>query len=136
MRFTKKTQYGIMFALYLARTERSGTRQAAEALAVSPTFLEHVVMDLRQAGVITVKRGPGGGASLRADATLLDVVAALEKDVVLNEEDVRFYELGATQAHKQSLLLFDMAASQMKGLLGQTVKSLSKVENYVSGRNV
>lgn len=126
MRFTKKTQYGILLALYLAKHGKSGTRRAAEDLAVSPTFLEHVVMDLRQANVITVKRGPGGGATIREDATLLDVVAALEKDVVVNEEDVRFYELGKTPAHKQSLLVLDMAASAMREILSRPVVSMAK----------
>lgn len=128
MRFTKKTQYGIIFALHLAKVGKMGTAQAADQLAVSPTFLEQVVMNLREAGVIQVKRGPGGGATLRPGATILDVVAALEKDVVVNDEDVRFYELGMTSAHKQSLLLMDQAASAMKNLLSQPIAELSQYD--------
>lgn len=128
MRFTKKTQYGIMFALHLAKVGKTSTQQAAETLAISPAFLDQVVMNLREAGVIQVKRGPGGGATLRADATVLDVVAALEKDVILNEEDARFYELGMTSAHKQSLYLMDAAASAMKNLLSQPIADLARIE--------
>jgi DNA-binding IscR family transcriptional regulator len=114
-----------MFTLHLARVGKTGTRQASKELSISPTFLDHVVMDLRQAGVIDVKKGPGGGATLRKDATLLDVVAALEKDVILNDEDVRFYEAGASETHKKSLLFLDMAASSMKHLLSQTIKEFA-----------
>lgn len=125
MRFTKKTQYGIMFAIHLARVGKAGTRQASKDLSISPTFLDHVVMDLRQAGVIDVKKGPGGGATLRKGATLLDVVAALEKDIILNDEDVRFYEAGTSATHEKSLLFLDIAASSMKKLLSLTIKEFA-----------
>lgn len=87
MRFNQKSQYAVLFALYLAKTERARISDAAEALGLAQTFLEQIARKLRIAGIITVVRGPGGGCSLNGNPTLLDVVKAVEPlDLVPNSE--------------------------------------------------
>lgn len=77
MKINKKTQYGLMFTLYLARAGRATVEDASHNLLLSKSFLEQVARRLRLAGVISSVRGPGGGYELKTDARMMDVFNAL-----------------------------------------------------------
>lgn len=92
MKLTKKVQYGLLLTTYLTRTGFSNLKDAASNLGLSVTFLEQVARQLRLSGIISVKRGPGGGYELNRDldVTVGDVVRALGSTAFLSQHDVIF----------------------------------------------
>lgn len=87
MKINKKTQYGLMFTLYLARAGRATIDDAAHNMSLSKSFLEQVARRLRISGVISSVRGPGGGYELKADARMMDVFNSLSPVTILNKAD-------------------------------------------------
>lgn len=83
MLLSHRCTYGLRLALHLAR--QSGgfvpIGRVAEALGMPSAFLSKTAQDLSHAGLLTTKRGPGGGVALARplDAiTLEDVVLATD----------------------------------------------------------
>lgn len=65
MKLNKKVELGIK-ALNALKNRPNPTRTVDIASEVGTTvnFLEQIMRNLRRAGIVTVKRGPGGGYSL------------------------------------------------------------------------
>lgn len=62
------------------RTTFTKTSDLASTIGVSRAFLEQIMRNLRMAGILSVKRGPGGGYALNPDResfTALDVANAV-----------------------------------------------------------
>lgn len=81
---TREADYAIRVCLYLARQPaESGavaTADMARAMDIPYRFLRKLVMRLAHAGVITSRRGKGGGVRLARDPgalTLLEVVRSV-----------------------------------------------------------
>jgi Rrf2 family iron-sulfur cluster assembly transcriptional regulator len=95
MRLTSKTAYGVqaMFDLAFHGRDRAvQARETAERQGIPLRYLEQILQDLRRAGLLEGKRGPGGGYALARPATevrLSDLVAALDGPVeqILSWED-------------------------------------------------
>jgi Rrf2 family protein len=82
-----KTQYGIRALVHLAMTDaRSATSaEIARAQSISPKYLEGILGQLKNSGLVLSERGAHGGYRLaRAPEAIrmLDVVEALEGEVV------------------------------------------------------
>ncbi|MEX2193951.1 MAG: Rrf2 family transcriptional regulator [Thermoleophilaceae bacterium] len=84
MNFSAKTEYGVRLMVELGRHdgERPTSLKAiAEAERLPLSYLEHVVADLKKAGLVAATRGAHGGYRLNKPATDIDmgeVVQALE----------------------------------------------------------
>lgn len=106
MKLTKKVQYGLLLTTYLARNGFSNLQNAASKLGLSVHFLEQVARNLRQAGIIGVKRGPGGGYELNKDldVTVGDVVRALGSITLISSED---FVINKSTAEGNSLNVVD-----------------------------
>ena len=84
MRLTAKSEYGLLALIELAAHEGQGpvsARQIAQSQSIPIKFLEQLLVSLRQAGLLTARRGARGGFELGApavDITVLAVVEALE----------------------------------------------------------
>lgn len=83
MKLTKKTDYALRFLTYLA--VKGGhpvpTREIADAEGLSLKFLQSVVSQLSQAGIVESTTGARGGHRLARDLktiTVLDAVEAVE----------------------------------------------------------
>ncbi|WP_029356733.1 Rrf2 family transcriptional regulator [Bosea sp. 117] len=64
---TKKGKYGLKAALHLAALPPETTASGAEIAArnhIPKKFLDAILLDLRDAGIVRAKRGPGGGYRL------------------------------------------------------------------------
>lgn len=64
---TAKGKYGLKALVYLASLEKNQTAQSvdiATATNVSKKFLDSILADLRKAGFVDAKKGPGGGYML------------------------------------------------------------------------
>ena len=93
MRVTAKVDYAVRAAVELARAHSCGdrdrderpppmTRQAiADAQDISPKFLDHILADLKRAGLVGSVRGADGGYWLSRDPaaiTMADIIRAVE----------------------------------------------------------
>lgn len=86
MRFTTKTEYGIICLLFMARNRDQEIdpitiRQIASQEDFSVTYTEKILQSLRAAGIVTSVQGKQGGYILArrpSEITLKDIVEALE----------------------------------------------------------
>ena len=79
-----KSEYAIKALVRLALANGSGPVQARDIVAftgIPPKFLDQVMHDLRQGGLVESQRGKGGGYQLAADPAVLsfaDVIDLIE----------------------------------------------------------
>lgn len=86
---SKKSKYAIHALVYLARKTDKGPvliSEIAEQQHIPKKFLEAILLDLRNAGILNSKKGKGGGYYLLrspADVNLADVVRLFEGAIAL-----------------------------------------------------
>ena len=87
MRVSAKADYAVRAALELAAAGTTGDatpvkgERVASAQGIPLKFLENILVDLRQAGIVNSRRGPEGGywlAKAPAEVTVADVIRAAE----------------------------------------------------------
>jgi Rrf2 family protein len=86
MNFSAKTEYGVRLMVELGRhgggqPRPTSLKAIAEAERLPLSYLEHVVADLKRAGLVVATRGAHGGYYLARPAgeiSMEDVVSALE----------------------------------------------------------
>lgn len=84
MRFTTKTEYGLVCMAYMAKhpqPHRFTIRELAEKEGYSVAYVEKILQALRHAGLVESHSGNGGGYSLAhnpSDITLRQIIDALE----------------------------------------------------------
>jgi len=66
MKISKKTQYGLRAMICLARNDPKiiSLKDIAETEKISADFLEKIIKDLQEAGLVKAKKGAYGGYSL------------------------------------------------------------------------
>lgn len=77
---TNKGKYGLKAMVHLARMAAGDTVQSAEIAAaeqISKKFLDAILLDLRNAGFVRSKKGPGGGHALARPAEEIVVGAVV-----------------------------------------------------------
>lgn len=68
---TNKGKYGLKAMVHLARLPVGATEQSAEIAStehISKKFLDAILLDLKNAGFVRSKKGPGGGYTLARPA--------------------------------------------------------------------
>jgi Rrf2 family protein len=88
MLVTREADYAIRCVLEVARHGRVSAAKVAEIQGISPTFLGKIVQSLARAGILSTRRGVGGGVSLAQpleSITVLRVIEAVEGPLCLNE---------------------------------------------------
>lgn len=113
MKLGKKAQYAILLVLYLARTGRARTVDAAESLSLSSHFLEQVARKLRQAGIIKSVRGPGGGYELLINPSVGQILESVSVQPVLTPSESAFC---ATSNSPEYRLLGEIAGNISKAI--------------------
>lgn len=126
----RKTTYGIHALLHLARHRDEGVVAVArisEALQVSRKFLERILADLRQEGMVVSQSGRDGGyrlGPLGLDLCLADVVRVLEGPIALLPcASHRFYAPCAECQSPETCALQDA----LVGVRNATVHSLKQI---------
>ncbi len=88
MQFTKKSEYAILSALYLAKSAKTcDTSEIAEAQNLSVSFAAKTLQMLKKAGILISRRGIGGGYGLARPASkisLLELIEAVEGPLALS----------------------------------------------------
>ena len=88
MKVTAKEQYGLRAMAELTKTYGRGPvplSEVAQAQEISLDYLEQVIPDLRDAGLLTSTRGAKGGYELARppeEITIGDVLRALDGDIL------------------------------------------------------
>ena len=124
MRVSAKVDYALRACLELAASPPGPVKgeRIATAQAIPPKFLENILLDLRQAGIIASRRGAEGGYWLarRADEiSIADVIRAVEGPIasVRGERPEKVAYEGAAAALRETWL--DLRAA-MRGVLEET----------------
>lgn len=84
MRFTTKTEYGIVCLLYMARNAHKAVvtaKEIAEQEHFSPAYIEKIMQSLRSACIVISHQGKEGGYTLGrspSQINLREVIEALE----------------------------------------------------------
>jgi Rrf2 family protein len=83
VRISAKADYAVRAALTLAAADDPPVKgeRIAEAQGIPLKFLENILIDLRQAGLVASQRGPDGGYRLDGDPkeiTVADVIRAVD----------------------------------------------------------
>ena len=83
MRVSAKVDYAVRAVVELATADGGPVKgeQLAEAQGIPLKFLENILIELRQAGIVRSQRGPDGGywlARSAAEVNVADVIRAVE----------------------------------------------------------
>jgi Rrf2 family protein len=83
VRISAKADYAVRAALELAAAERPPVKgeRVAEAQSIPLKFLENILGDLRQSGLVVSQRGPDGGYRLERPAeeiSVADIIRAVD----------------------------------------------------------
>jgi Rrf2 family protein len=85
----QKTRYALRALLYLAEAEPGRSVQVADIAAtqqVPRKYLELILLDLKKAGMVTSRRGPGGGYVLArkpAEISFAEVIRLMDGPLAL-----------------------------------------------------
>lgn len=77
---TKKGKYGLKALIHLAKLEPNETAFVADIASqnnISKKFLDTILLELRNGGILRSKKGPGGGYALSKPATQIFVGQAV-----------------------------------------------------------
>lgn len=106
MRVSAKADYAVRAAVELAAAHGQGPlkgERVAEAQSIPLNFLENILSDMRQAGLVRSQRGPEGGYWLARDpatVTVADIMRAVEGPLaaVRGERPEALHYAGAAQS--------------------------------------
>lgn len=121
MRLSRRARYALCAVFDLAFNGAEGTLRVREIGArqgIPYRFLEQIFQDLRRAGLVAGKRGPGGGYVLTRspdEITLRQVVEAVDGDV--SSGDAADVEGWAESTHRPDFLWGDLS-ERMAHVLG------------------
>lgn len=89
---TKKTRYALKALMVLAERDPAQPTLIAELSErenIPKKFLEAILRELKQHGMLDAQRWRGGGYSLRSRPEELTMAAVIRADLVENERDAR-----------------------------------------------
>lgn len=126
MRISAKADYAVRATLELAASPDGkpvkGTK-LADAQGIPLQFLEHILLDLKHAGLIKTKRGARGGywlAEPAAEVTVADVIRAVEGPLA------NIHELAPEETH------YEGAAEKLRDVWIAVRQNLREVLEHVS----
>ena len=143
VRVSAKADYAVRAALELAAAEGSGPvkgERIGQAQAIPTKFLEHILSEMRHAGIVQSQRGAEGGywlARPAAEITLAEVLRAVEGPLAnirgVRPEDVAYEGAAehlrevwiAVRANLRAVLEAATLAELVGGELPELVKALA-----------
>lgn len=126
MRLNQKTQYALLMTIYLHRSGMARIQDMAATMGLSENFLSQVAGSLKAAGIISVKRGPGGGYEIAAgrNPSVLDVLRAMETPALLTNQEALEHEMRGVEGRTLNHIL-GLTQGVMRTVLDQSVATLS-----------
>jgi Rrf2 family transcriptional regulator, cysteine metabolism repressor len=143
MIFSSKAEYGVRLMIELGLQDRAGPtslKAIAEAEELPLSYMEHVVADLKRAGLVTATRGAHGGYQLARppeEIAMDEVVLALEGSIapmecfvqVPTERVACSHEGDAGRACSTRLLWMRVQGGVIRALQGTTLAELVEFAN-------
>lgn len=133
MRLSKKSEYALRALVCMARAPSAKHTIAglSDAEGIPPKFLEQILLQLRQDGFLTSRRGAGGGYTLNRPAariSVFDVLASIEgrKGLVSSETT----NPGASSVRA---FLADLENEIGKLLASRSIEDLVRIEQHAAG---
>jgi Rrf2 family protein len=129
MRISAKADYAVRAALELAAAEDPPLKaeRIADAQGIPLKFLENILVDLRQGGIVTSQRGPDGGYRLDRPAEeimLADIIRAVDGPLAsIHGERPETMEYTGTAAELQTVWIA-LRASMRAVLEGVTLAEI------------
>ena len=126
MRASNQVQYAIYGVFDLAYHGADGPipiQQVGERQGIPARYLEHIFQRLRRAGLITARRGPGGGSQLGrtpAEISLADVVEAVQGDLLARPS------LGEAPANAPEFVWSELSEVLRESLSQKTIADLCR----------
>lgn len=125
MKLTSKSEYALLALVYLARKpadEKISVKEIGLAQDIPAQFLQHILLDLKNSGVVTSSKGKGGGFKLAKDPKqiiLADIVRLFEGPLAPTDStSTYFYQPSPVEKEKKLLSLFkevrDLVAERME----------------------
>jgi len=123
MRVSAKADYAIRAAVELAAAGDGPVKgdRIAKAQSITPNFLENILADLRNAGIVGSRRGAEGGYWLARpadDVSLADVIRAVDGPLA-NVRGVRSDELEYEGSAKALEQVWIAVRASLRGVLEQ-----------------
>jgi len=136
MRLSKKTEYAFRALIYAARFPEGTTfqiRDLAEKNGIPKKFLELILLELKNAGILSSRRGVGGGYLLaRRPETIrtVSIVEVFEGPVVAVEPEKGPARAGRTESSPAVARLVSEASVAMAAVLSRwTLSDLVREED-------
>lgn len=129
--FSQTAEYALRAVVWLAgspASERLGVRQIAKGTQVPMSYLSKVLQSLSRAGLVSSKRGVGGGhclARASAEITVLEVINAVDPI-----QSIEGCPLGLA-THQKRLCGMHASLDQAMGLVEETLRQ-STIADIVS----
>jgi Rrf2 family protein len=123
VRVSAKADYAIRAAVELAARGEGPTKGdvIADAQSIPPNFLENILADLRNAGIVTSRRGADGGywlARPAAEIALADVIRAVDGPLA-NVRGVRSEQLAYEGSAAKLLEVWVAVRASLRDVLEQ-----------------
>jgi Rrf2 family protein len=129
MRYTTKTEYGVICLAHMAKKPWPGAstaKEIAEHEGFSVTFTEKILQGLRRAGIATSQQGNKGGWSLTRPAgeiSLKEVIEALEGST---------FEAFCAPKRRKSIVCTHFSLCKLKPIWYKTQKTLDDLYQTIS----
>ncbi len=124
MRFTTKTEYGVICLAHIAAKawpDSVTVKEIAEHEGFSTTFTEKILQGLRRAGIVTSQQGNKGGWMLTrppAEINLKDIVEALEGST---------FEVFCAPKRRKNIVCTHFSLCKLKPIWYKTQKTLDEL---------
>lgn len=125
MKVTARAEYASLAILELALRENSGQTQAreiAESRNIPLKFLEQILIQLRNAGLVKSVRGAAGGYLLArppVEISLKDVVEAVEGEVSMVDTKLEDRTLRAVWGEIQNSFIESLASTSIQDIVNR-----------------
>lgn len=129
MRYTTKTEYGVICLAHMAKKPWPGAsiaKEIAEHEGFSVTFTEKILQGLRRAGITTSQQGNKGGWALTrpsAEITLKEIIEALEGST---------FEAFCDIKHRKSIVCTHFSLCKLKPVWYKTKKKLDELYQTIT----
>lgn len=129
MRYTTKTEYGVICLAHMAKKPWPGAstaKEIAEHEGFSVTFTEKILQGLRRAGIVTSQQGNRGGWTLTRPATeisLKEIIEALEGST---------FEAFCAPKRRRSIVCTHFSICKLKPIWYKTQKTLDDLYKTIT----
>ncbi len=142
MRLSKKTEYALRALIYAAGFPEGTTFQIkdlAEKNGIPKKFLELILLELKNAGILTSRRGVGGGYVLARRPEAIrssDIIRAIEGPLVAQADAKPARKGGGEKASDAVSRLVREASEAVEAVLSRwTLAELAREEKDAADRN-